>query len=117
MNKKIKLLGLFVLILLCSFGIILVTAKGKSFDINNHETWFDDSGKHIVPLKDAESIKEGMSFADVVALIGKPKEDVGSGAFVMKWDVESGKVLLITFNPVGKQTSEGDLYAYKIILE
>ena len=64
-----------------------------------------------------ESIKEGMSFAEVVKFIGKPREDVGSGAFVMKWEVESEKVLLITFNPAGTQKSEGDLYAYMIILE
>ncbi len=90
------------------------------FDLNRHETWFDESGKNIVSMSDAEKIKEGMTFEQVVSIIGQPLRDVGSGAVVLVWNTESGKQLSITFNPSpGRKDpdNEGDLVAYVIYLK
>ena len=49
-----------------------------------------------------------------MSIIGKPTKDIGSGAFVMEWDMESNRTLRITFNPAIDSKSEGDLIAYLI---
>ncbi len=121
MRKKITLIICFILIL-CFVGVGVAYAVGAfdknnhetPFDKNNRETWYDTSSNKKITTSDLEKIKEGMSFEEVVSMIGKPNKDVGSGAFVMEWDMESDRTLWITFNPAIDSKSEGDLIAYVI---
>ena len=84
------------------------------FDKRDRKTWFDCFGDRVIEDEDVEKIREGMSFEEIVSIIGKPTKDIGSGAFVMEWDMESNKTLTITFNPAIDSESEGDLIAYRI---
>ena len=112
MRKTIILLVCSFLFLAC-IGTAVAYAAG-AFDKNNHETWYDDSCYKKITTSELEKIKEGMSFEEIVSIIGKPTKDIGSGAFVMEWDMESNKTLTITFNPAIDSESEGDLIAYRI---
>lgn len=108
-----------VLFLVCSIlflffvGTAVAYAVG-AFDKNNHETWYDNSNNNMITTSELEKIKEGMSFEEIVSIIGKPTKDIGSGTFVMVWDLDFDKTLTITFNPAIDSESEGDLIAYRI---
>lgn len=110
--KKLYFIACLVLIL--CFGSIGVAYAVGAFDKNNHETWYDNSSNKNVSMSDLEKIKEGMSFEEIVSIIGKPTKDIGSGAFVMEWDMESDRTLTITFNRDVDSENEGDLTAYLI---
>ena len=55
----------------------------------------------------AEKITVGMTFSEVVDIIGKPQRDTGSGVWIMEWDMKSGKVLAVCFNPVTDAKAKG----------
>lgn len=80
------------------------------FDVNNHETWFDTSERKV-RVRDAKKVQEGMMFKDVVELIGRPKRDIGSGGFVMEWDLTDGEILRIVFLKTSSDSIEGNLRA------
>lgn len=44
-----------------------------------------------------EKLHVGMSFAEVVKLVGQPTRDVGSGAYLLEYDVKSGGSVLLDF--------------------
>ena len=102
-------------VLLASIGMLIAYSAGAfnsavPFDKDNRKTWFDSNNK--ISMTDAEKIEKGMTFEEVVAIIGRPARDVGSGAHVLEWDIDSGKILYITFNPIPGSESAGDLVAY-----
>ena len=113
MKKTILIVAAILLAGVTAAGVAYATGV---FDLNNHETWYDEAGSRIVTEDEVKSIKKGMSFEEIVSIIGRPKRDVGSGATVMEWDMESNKTLLITFNPVPDSESEGDRIAYVILV-
>jgi len=114
MRKTTLILLLVCSILSLAFVGAAVAYAGGAFDKNNHETWYDNSSDKKITASELKKIKEGMSFEEIVSIIGKPTKDIGSGAFVMEWDMESNKTLTITFNPAIDSESEGDLIAYRI---
>ncbi|MBQ7172112.1 MAG: hypothetical protein IJR89_07540 [Clostridia bacterium] len=111
--RRVIAAALVAALLFVFFGFGVAYAVGL-FDKNNHETWYDNSNNKKITTSDLEKIKEGMSFEEVVSIIGKPTKDIGSGAFVMEWNMESNRTLTITFNPAIDSKSEGDLIAYLI---
>ncbi|KPK84030.1 MAG: hypothetical protein AMJ81_06725 [Phycisphaerae bacterium SM23_33] len=44
-----------------------------------------------------EKLHVGMSFAEVVKLVGHPTRDIGSGAYILVYDIESGGSVLLSF--------------------
>ena len=119
-NKRRTIMKKIILIA-AAFLLAGVTAVGVAyaagaFDKNNHETWYDESGSRIVTEDDVKNIKEGMSFEEVVSIIGRPKRDIGSGAIIMEWDMESNKTLAINFQNVLDSESIGDLTVYLITI-
>ncbi len=114
MRKTVLLVVVSVLIIGTVIGTVYIIGmfdNNTAFDKNHHETWYDASSNKRIKTSDVDKIKEGMSFEEIVSLIGKPKRDVGSGAFVLEWDMESDKKLQITFNPMPDRECEGDLVA------
>ncbi len=76
-----------------------IIAATSSFDINDHNTWYEDAKNGGIDDDMTEKIKVGMTFSEVVEIIGKPQRDTGTGAWVMEWDMKSGKVFVVCFNP------------------
>ena len=107
MKKAILIAILLAVVIgILSVSIVLFSrdADGKkselsTFDKYDYWTWFDDSDDNLISREDVKKIREDMTFEEVVSILGRPKRDVGSGAYVMEWDMESSEVLLITFNP------------------
>ena len=109
--KRIILIAVICVALLaagCSSSDADRENSDKALDLNNMETWFDDTAAKLSDDSIAY-IRVGMSFEEVVDAIGKPKSDVGSGAFVFEWQLSSGSVLDVTFNPVVRPQALGDL--------
>ena len=111
--RKIVVIMVILALLLSAVAVGIVYAIVE-FDKSNHETWYDDTGSRKITTNDAVKIKEGMSFEEIVSILGKPARDVGSGAFVMEWDMESNQILRITFNPIPGSRNDGDLVAYLV---
>lgn len=83
------------------------------FDKNNPETWIDDENNDKVGYEDAKKIKTGMTFEEIVGILGKPQRDVGSGVVAMEWDISTGEVLYVCFNKV-PPTDELNLLSYHV---
>ena len=104
--------------------IVILTAAGifiafnvryeKAFDLNDPETWFAPSVENKVALKDAEKITVGMSFESIVASLGRPLRDEGSGGWIMVWQLENGDDLKIAFKHRPGTQISGDLIAFDI---
>lgn len=84
-----------------------------AFDKNNPETWIDDENNDKVGYEDAKKIKTGMTFEEIVEILGKPQRDVGSGVVAMEWDISTGEVLYVCFNKV-PPTDELNLMSYYV---
>lgn len=48
-------------------------------------------------IADFDSIKKGMSYAEVVKVIGKPSNNVGSGFYVYNYSLDDGRIVSIMF--------------------
>lgn len=112
--SKAMIISLLVTIVLV-LTITICYAAG-AFNINNHETWYDES-PHSVSIEDVEKVSVGMTFAEIVDLLGKPKRDIGSGVWLMEWDLNTGESLIIAFNRIIDSNSEGDMVSYDIRIE
>lgn len=71
------------------------------FDKNNPATWLCAAQNGGIGEDQAEELEVGMTFTEVVALLGRPQRDVGSGSVLAEWDMQSGKVLTVCFTPSG----------------
>ncbi len=69
------------------------------FDKTNPATWFCAAQNGGIGEEQAEMLEEGMTFTEAVALLGRPQRDVGSGVMLAEWDMQSGKVLTVSFLP------------------
>lgn len=71
------------------------------FDKNNPATWLCAAQNGGIGEDQAEELEVGMTFTEVVALLGRPQRDIGSGSVLAEWDMQSGKVLTVCFTPSG----------------
>ncbi len=67
-------------------------------DKENPSTWLDPDKTSLPTKEQCGQITVGMSLDEVVALIGRPQRDVGSGAILYQFDVEGGEILQIRFD-------------------
>ncbi len=70
------------------------------FDKTNPATWLCAAQNGGIGEEQAEMLEEGMTFTEAVALLGRPQRDVGSGLMLAEWDMQSGKVLTVSFLPL-----------------
>lgn len=122
MNKrktKILALAVIALVVICAsaMGACKTSDAGASasygevseyacsaeipFDKNSPATWFCAAQNGGIGEDQAEKLEVGMTFTEVVALLGRPQRDVGSGSTLAEWDMQSGKVLTVCFRPSG----------------
>mgnify|MGYP000756535967 FL=1 len=84
------------------------------FDKNNPATWFCAAQNGGIGEDQAEKLEVGMTFTEVVALLGRPQRDIGSGSMLAEWDMQSGKVLTVCFRPSG--TDADATISYHILI-
>lgn len=120
MNKrKTKIIAVAAMVLICASATVAckTSDSGASasygevseyacsaeipFDKNNPATWFCAAQNGGIGEDQAEKLEVGMTFTEVVALLGRPQRDVGSGSMLAEWDMQSGKVLTVCFRPSG----------------
>lgn len=102
MTKKNRLLlvitAIFVMITMIAVVCYVAGAFDKKFDKNDPATWYEANRKDGVKDALTEQIKVGMTLSEVVDIIGKPQRDIGSGAWLMEWELQSGDKLVVAFN-------------------
>ena len=104
-SKKTIIVFTVMIVILASVMGINCCATGV-FDKNDHNTWYEDAKNGGIDDDMTEKIKVGMTFGEVVEIIGKPQRDTGSGAWQMEWDMKSGKVFVVCFNSVTNAKDE-----------
>ncbi|MBQ3870928.1 MAG: hypothetical protein II777_10300 [Clostridia bacterium] len=121
MKKSVKIIIVCVIsvMVLCASAITVAYASGSfnKIDKDRVETWYDDNPDSKLSVEDTKKVAKGMTFAEVVELIGKPQRDVGSGAYVPAWDLDNGDTFIVTFNPMVGSKSLGDLEVYTFSIE
>ena len=96
-NKK-TVLAAIVFVTVFAIAVVIVCSATGAFDKNDHNTWYEEARNGGISDEMAEKITVGMTFSEVVDIIGKPQRDTGSGVWIMEWDMKSGKVLAVCFN-------------------
>lgn len=133
MNKrKTKIIAVAAMVLICASATVAckTSDSGASasygevsehacsaeipFDKNNPATWFCAAQNGGIGEDQAEKLEVGMTFTEVVALLGRPQRDVGSGSMLAEWDMQSGKVLTVCFRPSG--TDADATISYRILI-
>ncbi len=133
MNKrKTKIIAVAAMVLICASATVAckTSDSGASvsygevsehacsaeipFDKNNPATWFCATQNGGIGEDQAEKLEVGMTFTEVVALLGRPQRDVGSGSMLAEWDMQSGKVLTVCFRPSG--TDADATISYRILI-
>ncbi len=76
----------------------LTVNEVERLDKEDPATWLDPEKTSLPTKEQCEQITVGMSLDEVVALIGRPQRDVGSGAILYQFDVEGGAILQIRFD-------------------
>lgn len=69
---------------------------GTSFDPDDMTTWYSDTPA-FPAAEDIAKIQPGMTLTEVVHIIGLPQRDVGSGRFILEWELNSDNILRIVF--------------------
>lgn len=98
-NKK-TVLATIVFVAVFAIAVVIVCSATGVFDKDDHNTWYEEARNGGISDEMAEQITVGMTFSEVVDIIGKPQRDTGSGVWIMEWDMKSGKVLAVCFNSV-----------------
>lgn len=133
MNKrKTKIIAVAAMVLICASatGACKTSDSGASasygevsehacsaeipFDKNNPATWLCAAQNGGIGEDQAEELEVGMTFTEVVALLGRPQRDIGSGSVLAEWDMQSGKVLTVCFRPSG--TDADATISYRILI-
>ena len=70
------------------------------------------NGQRRLTLSDFDFLEAGMSLKEITDRVGEPDRDVGSGIFLIQYDLADGRTVQLTFiNPdelVGAQVQEKD---------
>ena len=119
MKKKIKLFLVISVMLLMIFSTIVVFCYALGvFDKNDHTTWFEPVRNGGVDDTLVEQIKVGMTFIEIVDILGKPQRDIGSGVWQMEWELKSGDYLVVSFNskPIeDNESSVSEIYEINLV--
>lgn len=105
-NKK-TVIATIVFVAVFAIAVVIICSATGVFDKNDHNTWYEEARNGGIGDEMVEKITVGMTFSEVVDIIGKPQRDTGSGVWIMEWDMKSGKVLAVCFNPVTDAKAKG----------
>ncbi len=69
---------------------------GTNFDPDDMTTWYSDTPT-FPTAEDIAKIQPGMTLTEVVHILGLPKRDIGSGKFILEWELKAENNLVIVF--------------------
>lgn len=96
--KKCKYMFLIItfLVLVC-FAMYFAYLRFDSipYDPESLDTYYDEN--NIIFEWEAKKLCEGMTYGEVIGIIGKANRDIGSGAMVVEYDCVGGKRLGLSF--------------------
>lgn len=96
-SSKLLLILCCTAILLCSCNSDLGATESVSAPAEEVSSMFSPAFGNGISVADGDQVKEGMTYEEVVSLIGKPQRDIGSGSIVLVWEMQGGGELQITF--------------------
>ena len=100
MTKKIKItLIVSIAIVLIATTVTVGCYSTDDFDKYDPQTWCAPTRNGGIDDELADQIEVGMTLSEIIELIGRPQEDIGSGVVVMEWKLKSGGKLIVSFNP------------------
>ena len=89
----------FVLCFICILGFSSCGEQVIPYDEGNMDTYLEPDKKDLPTSEEFSKVKEGMSFTEVVNLIGRPQRELGSGAIIYEFDLSDGTVCAVYFIP------------------
>ena len=69
---------------------------GTNFDPDDVTTWYSDTPS-FPTAEDIAKIQPGMTLTEVVHILGLPKRDIGSGKYILEWELTAENNLVIVF--------------------
>lgn len=114
MNKKKVILVVLAFVILVS-TVIIIAFMGKQLNkkeepsatstptvnskVENSEfrVQLEPERKDLPDRASAEKVEEGMKIQEVYSIMGNPQRDVGSGAVILEWNLDSGEILRVSF--------------------
>lgn len=103
MKKIFKILipVIIVAVLAIVYTLSPFCDNGVALDVNDRSTYFDET-PNIFTMPSyftVQRIHEGMSFSEVVEVLGKPQTDVGSGHSIPTWYLAGGGSFSLVLSP------------------
>lgn len=93
-NKKILfILGFVVFGLALSVSAVIINQYNKL----DTETYFANPPEKKITRGDIDKLKIGMSFEEVIDILGRPQRDEASGAISFTWDLNKSEKLVAYF--------------------
>ena len=109
MTKRINITRIVsIAIVLIATTVTVGCYSTDDFDKYDTQTWFAPTRNGGIDDELAEQIEVGMTFTEIVELIGRPQEEVGSGVFAPAWELKSGKKLIVYTTSVTPDITESD---------
>lgn len=85
-------------ILLCACNSDSGATESVSAPAEEVSSMFAPAFGNGICITAGDMVKEGMTYGEVVSLIGKPQREIGSGSVVFVWEMQGGGELQITFD-------------------
>lgn len=104
--KKFLLTFLAVMLAFSLCGCVF--NREEPFDPGDMSTWFSDSPEGGADAEAARGIVTGMSFQEIVDILGKPQREVGKDMWIMQWELSDGRLLNVSFGMADPNVAESD---------
>ena len=93
-NKKLLfVLGFVVLGLVLSVGAVINNQYNKI----DPQTYFANPPEKKITREDIDKLKIGMTFEEVIDILGRPQRDEASGVISFTWDLNKSEKLVTYF--------------------
>ena len=99
MSKKNHVL-LWVVLCAFFFNMVMLSSCGKQdppYDERKLNTYIEPNKKELPTPEEFSDVKEGMTFTEVVELVGRPQREIGSGAVIYEFDLSDGSTYAVYF--------------------
>lgn len=94
----------------------LTYSSVSALDKRDSHSWIDENKTDFPDEEEIDKLKMGMSIDEVVAILGKPQSDIGSGVWLFVFKLSSGKQLVagfgLEFENAGASESSDEDYSY-----
>lgn len=92
--KKVRHILLLIMIIVIML-LLYVLNKPLGYDPQEIDTYFDE--KNVIHEYELSFLSKGMTYGEVIRVLGKANKDVGSGRIIFEYKCSSGKVVYLAF--------------------